>query len=231
MSRRHAALVAALFLTGAIVLGAALAQRGMTGTALGATGSNAYGYGMGGGMMGGSGYGMGGYGMSGSAYQGQAMTWSAAQQAIHNSAPNATVNAADNSLTFAGTRVHMNVIAVQPDKPDTTFEIGGLVEPTLHIPRDATVTLTLVNMDYGQDMPHGLVLTREAPPYPYMGSGMMGGGNGIPPLAARSTDDLQTATYASGTLQFQATTPGTYYYVCQVPGHAQDGMYGKIVIE
>jgi len=28
-----------------------------------------------------------------------------------------------------------------------------------------------------------------------------------------------------------AATPGTYYYVCQVPGHAQDGMYGKIVID
>ncbi len=231
MSRRHATLVAALSLTAAFVLGAALAQRGMMGGAPGATGSN--GYGMGGGTMGASGgYGTGGYGtMGGGASQGQTMTWTAAQHAIQNSAAGATVNTADNSLTFNDTRIHMNVIAVQPDNPDTTFEVGGLVDPTLHIPRGATVTMTLVNMDYGQDMPHGLVLTREAPPYPYMGTGMMGGGNGIPPLAARSTDDLQSATYASGTLQFQATTPGTYYYVCQVPGHAQDGMYGKIIVE
>ena len=64
-----------------------------------------------------------------------------------------------------------------------------------------------------------------------MGTGMMSGGNGIPPLAARTTDNLQSATYTSGTLQFTATTPGTYYYLCQVPGHAQHGMYGKIVIE
>lgn len=218
MSRgRQAGFLAALFLTAALALGVVLAQRGMTGGAPGGTAGN--GYGMGGGRMGGS------------AYQGQPMTWNAARQAIHNSAPGATIDTADNSLTFTGTRIHLDVIAVQPDKPDTTFEIGGLVDPTLHIPRGATVTLTLINMDYGQDMPHGLVLTRQAPPYPYMGTGMMGGGNGIPPLAARSTDDLQTATYASGTLQFQATTPGTYYYVCQVPGHAQEGMYGKIIVD
>ena len=230
MSRgRRAALLAALFLTAAVVLGAALAQRGMMGA--GPDGYAANGYGRGGGMMGGNGYGMGGYGMGGSAYQGQAMTWNAAQQAIQDSAPGATVNAADNSLTFTGTHIHMNVIAVQPGKPDTTFEVGGLVDPTLHIPRGATVTMTLVNMDYGQDMPHGLVLTRRAPPYPYMGTGMMVGGSGIPPLAARTSDNLQNATYASGTLQFSATVPGTYYYVCQVPGHAQEGMYGKIIID
>ena len=213
--RRHAAILAAVFLTAAIVLGAALAQRGMMNGGYASGARNGYGYGM----------------MGGGATQGQPMTWSAAQQAIQNSAPGATVNTTDNSLTFTGTRIHLNVIAVQPGKPDTTFEIGGLVDPTLHIPRGANVTLTLINMDYGRDMPHGLVLTRQAPPYPYMGTGMMSGGNGIPPLAARTTDNLQSATYTSGTLQFTATTPGTYYYLCQVPGHAQHGMYGKIVIE
>lgn len=32
------------------------------------------------------------------------------------------------------------------------------------------------------------------------------------------------------TAHFCATTRGTYY-LCQVPGHAQEGMYGKIIIE
>ncbi len=221
MSRgRPAALLAALFLTAAVVLGAALAQRGTTGGGYDGAHGNGYGPGMGGNGM-----------MGGSAYQGQPMSWSAAQRAIQDSAPGATVDAADNSLTFTGTSIHVNVVAVQPGEPDTTFEVGGLVNPTLHIRRGATITMTLVNMDYGRDMPHGLVLAREAPPYPYMGTGMMGGGYGIPPLAARTTDDLESATYASGSVQFRATSPGTYYYLCQVPGHAQDGMYGKIIVD
>jgi nitrite reductase (NO-forming) len=30
----------------------------------------------------------------------------------------------------------------------------------------------------------------------------------------------------AGTLTFTATTPGTYQYLCPVPGHAQQGMTG-----
>ena len=34
----------------------------------------------------------------------------------------------------------------------------------------------------------------------------------------------------TGTLTFTATTPGTYRYLCPVPGHAQDGMTGIFTI-
>jgi len=85
-------------------------------------------------------------------------------------------------------------------------------------------------MDYGNGMAHGLIITRLPPPYPYMGT-MMAATGGIPPLAPRSSDSLQNASYAAGTAHFRATTPGTYYYLCQVPGHAQKGMYGKIIVE
>jgi hypothetical protein len=33
-----------------------------------------------------------------------------------------------------------------------------------------------------------------------------------------------------GTLAFTATTPGTYRYLCPVPGHAQKGMTGTFTI-
>ena len=33
-----------------------------------------------------------------------------------------------------------------------------------------------------------------------------------------------------GTLSFTAATPGTYYYLCPVPGHAQKGMTGQFTV-
>ncbi|RMF30463.1 MAG: hypothetical protein D6752_04035, partial [Candidatus Nitrosothermus koennekii] len=30
---------------------------------------------------------------------------------------------------------------------------------------------------------------------------------------------------------FTADTPGTYYYICLVPGHAALGMQGKFIVE
>jgi len=34
----------------------------------------------------------------------------------------------------------------------------------------------------------------------------------------------------SGSVIFKVTKPGDYYYICQVPGHVQLGMWGKVVI-
>jgi uncharacterized cupredoxin-like copper-binding protein len=31
-------------------------------------------------------------------------------------------------------------------------------------------------------------------------------------------------------VRFIAARAGTYYYLCQVPGHAQMGMYGELVL-
>ncbi len=238
--RQRSALIGAVLLTAALLVGASLAQRGMGGTAgtgYGATGHGGTDYGdagMGPGQMGGYGR-AGGYGMMGQGYGGQGIRtvdWNAARAMIASGLQGATIDPTTNTVSYTGASVTLDVIAVQPDEPDTTFEIAGLVDPTVTIPRGATVTLDLVNMDYGADMPHGLVLTRFAPPYPYMAP-MMGGGlrSGIPPLSARTDENLQSASYTSGTLRFRAATPGTYYYVCQVPGHAQKGMYGKIVVE
>jgi nitrite reductase (NO-forming) len=34
----------------------------------------------------------------------------------------------------------------------------------------------------------------------------------------------------TGTLTFTAGTPGTYRYLCPVPGHAQKGMTGTFIV-
>jgi len=35
----------------------------------------------------------------------------------------------------------------------------------------------------------------------------------------------------SGEVTFTAGAPGTYYYICTVPGHALQGMQGKFIVE
>ena len=42
--------------------------------------------------------------------------------------------------------------------------------------------------------------------------------------------DPTTVGMHAGTLTFTATTPGTYHYLCPVPGHAQKGMTGTFII-
>ena len=217
--RAQAAGIAALLLTAALLLAASLAQHGMN-----ARPGGGYGPGM-----------MGGYGMMTPdyGYRGaQTLDFNAAQTMIHAGTQGASVDSATNTVTYSGSTITIDAIAVQPDKPDTTFEIAGLVDPTLHLPRNAIVIIRLINMDYGADMPHGLVVTSTPPPYPFMTMPMMGGATGgIPPLAARSATDVQAAQYQAGSARFRTTTAGTYYYLCQVPGHAQKGMYGKIIVD
>ena len=34
-----------------------------------------------------------------------------------------------------------------------------------------------------------------------------------------------------GTVVFKADTTGSYYYICPVPGHVEQGMWGKIIVK
>jgi len=46
--------------------------------------------------------------------------------------------------------------------------------------------------------------------------------------------DAKTETIQSGntqTIELQVDEPGTYQFICTVPGHAQAGMKGKLVVE
>lgn len=139
------------------------------------------------------------------------------------------VDAKAGMVTFSGSDVILNMVAVQPGHDDQTFEVHGLTNPTLKVPVGATVHFNLVNMDYGNNMEHGVIVTRTPPPYPEMA--MMAIGPGVasvmPLLPWRSDEDLAKARFAS----LGATRePGTYWYVCPTPQHAQKGMYGKFVV-
>lgn len=138
---------------------------------------------------------------------------------------NAQVNKSDNTITYSGNEIKI-VMLGGPEGADGKFVIGGLVNPTLNVPRGARVTLELVNEDEG--MPHGVEITDAGPPYPYMSmmQGAIYPGALIQPIPEASENGYPQALAA-----FTASYTGNYYYICQYPGHAQKGMYGRIIIK
>ncbi|MHB1849092.1 MAG: cupredoxin domain-containing protein [Acidimicrobiales bacterium] len=68
----------------------------------------------------------------------------------------ATADRAANRLTFSASDVHLVVLA-SPSMPAENFRIAGMTNPTVVVPKGATVSIEFVNAD--SDMAHGLVVT------------------------------------------------------------------------
>lgn len=137
----------------------------------------------------------------------------------------ATADRAANRLTFTTSAVHLVVLA-SPSMPAENFRIAGMTNPTVVVPNGATVSIELVNAD--SDMAHGLVVTASG-----AGSSWMPMMTAAPAFSGASLWFLGESTSAgmrTGTLSFTASTPGTYQYLCPVPGHAQEGMAGTFVV-
>jgi len=112
---------------------------------------------------------------------------------------------------------------------DDVFVIAGLIDPTLYVPKGATINVTVVNLD--NDMYHDFVVSTIAPPYSYMTmQGMMWGASGF----LYMMPVLSPANYATGwapIYSYSIIVPNgaNLWYLCTYPGHAQGGMYGEIV--
>lgn len=165
-------------------------------------------------------------------YFGQVNTVSAssANTAMQSSLKNAKVDTTNNTITYSGKTIKIVAFGGAMDDsttgPKEKFVIGGLTNPTLQVPKGAKVTLELINED--TDMPHGIEITDAQPPYYYM-SMMQGGiypGSWIPPIPAASGN-----TYPTLSTTFTADQAGTFYYICEYPGHATEGMYGELVVK
>lgn len=131
-----------------------------------------------------------------------------------------------NRITFSGTNVRLVVLASPSGGPDETFRIAGLVNPAIVVRPGAHVSIEVINAD--PDTAHGLVITASRPTSTFM-----------PMLTARPAfagsalwflGNPTSAGMHTGTLSFTASTPGTYRYLCPVPGHAQKGMAGTFII-
>lgn len=153
---------------------------------------------------------------------------SAAQATVLGSqAPSgAQVSKTANAITFTAAAVRLTILASPSSGPDETFRAAGLVNPHIIVPAGAQVTIQLVNADSGTA--HGLVITASDASDAWMP--MMTARPALAGSALWFLGDPTPAGMHEGTLSFTATSPGTYHYLCPVPGHAQEGMTGTFTI-
>ena len=138
----------------------------------------------------------------------------------------AHVNAGARTITFTTASVHLVAVASPAGGPDETFRIAGLVNPAITVPAGAQVSIQVINAD--PDTAHGLVITASSDvssPMPMMTDRPAFAGSALWFLGNPTTAGMHTAT-----LTFTATQPGTYHYLCPVPGHAQKGMTGTFTV-
>ncbi len=140
---------------------------------------------------------------------------------LNRSESTGTAAPGNDSLWFSGSAVDL-VAYLSPADHDMALVVQGMANPTVHVPAGARITITAVNMD--PDEYHNWALTRTGPPYgsmPMMGSGAM--------MSMAMLGPASGGNYPSQSLSFTAQA-GTYWYLCEVAGHAAAGMYGAFVV-
>jgi rusticyanin len=153
---------------------------------------------------------------------------SAAQAArLGSQAPaGATLDRAANRITFTGASVRLTVLASPAGGPDETFRIAGLTDPAITVPAGAQVSIEVINADPGTA--HGLVITASGATSSRMP--MLTARPAFTGSAAWFLGNPTSAGMHAATLSFTASAPGTYRYLCPVPGHAQKGMTGTFTV-
>lgn len=166
--------------------------------------------------------------MMGSMMAGSAPETVSPTQAVHlgNVAPaGAQVEPSVNLIRFRGDAQF--VVLASPDTgPNMTFHAAGLTDPTIVVPLGARVTIRFINAD--RDTSHALIVTHAAPPFPYMV--MMVAQPAFDGAFATPLGDANGAGMPGETVTFTASVKGHFTYLCPVPGHAQQGMFGDFAV-
>ena len=177
-----------------------------------------------GGMMGGTTMMGGGSSMMGG---GDEISARALSSLVPRGEQGATLDTTANTVTYTGRSVTLVALASPHGEPNMTWEIDGLVNPTISVTPGARVTVVLVNTDWGYM--HGFELTTTSPPYPKMAMADIADDFFLMPLPPRTEKDTRTASYHTRTASFTSAV-GVYHYLCPVPGHAAAGMFGTFVV-
>ena len=138
----------------------------------------------------------------------------------------AAVSRDRNRVTFSAVTARLDVVASPAGGPDETFRIAGLTNPTIVVTAGTRVSLEVINADPGTA--HGLVITASHAAASWMP--MMTARPAFAGSALWFLGDPTSAGLHAATLSFTASTPGTYRYLCAVPGHAQQGMTGLFIV-
>jgi rusticyanin len=158
----------------------------------------------------------------------QVISPAAARALARKTAATALVTPRARLVTYTGARVELVAMGSPPGNPDETWNIAGMVNPTVHIHTGAQVTVHFFNADADKDTWHGWLLTTARPPYPRQVAQRVP--LAFPGAGARPVHGETAHRWFGRTVHFIAARAGTYYYLCQVPGHARMGMYGELVV-
>ncbi|BAB60619.1 membrane protein [Thermoplasma volcanium GSS1] len=105
-----------------------------------------------------------------------------------------------------------------------SFEILRLINPTIVVKEGVSVHFIVINVD--TDSYHNFAISNRGPPYPYM-VGMMGLGF---EYKAPYLPPVHSDLYAYSEFNYTFSSIGDYWYLCTYPGHAENGMYGEIIV-
>jgi rusticyanin len=133
----------------------------------------------------------------------------------------------NNTIKFLGSEVTLPVVASPEYGSMYSFGIYGLVNPTIIVEKNAQITIQFVNLD--DDMYHGIMITSNSPPYTFM-QNMMFETTPFNNSIIRPIPSAKENKYPSSSTTFITDNAGIFYYICQVPGHASKGMYGKFIV-
>lgn len=146
---------------------------------------------------------------------------------VNTASPGVTVSEAGNLIYINESTTLPVMMGPMNASSMYSFEILGLINPELVIQMGVKVHFTAVNID--DDSSHNFVLATSGPPYGYaMGGNMMRGGGYMTMMPYLSPESSGHYSYMNFTYTFSHS--GTFWYLCTYPGHAQLGMYGKIMV-
>lgn len=134
--------------------------------------------------------------------------------------PELRPNHHDNSFSTDKKGKYHILLLAGPRADMMSFRVGQLTNPEIRVPAGTRLTLNIVNVD--DDMVHDLYITSQPPPYGHVVHAT--------PIGSAILRPYKGTTYSAAALVLLAAHAGTAYYVCTVPGHAQHGMWGKIVV-
>jgi rusticyanin len=134
-----------------------------------------------------------------------------------------TTTYSTNNTIWVGSSTYRLVFVAAPPGHHEIFVINGLLNPTIHLSKGSQLNVTLANAD--PDMYHNLALTMRDPPYSSMPMMSHMGGARTSMLSPS-----EIGSYWVQDMRIEANSSGQFWYLCEYQGHAEEGMYGSLVI-